>query len=220
MEFKDYPNAVGALKRALALEPENLYALEALVRIQREQPQLPVTLDPSPEAQGPRPRTEGVLMDAVRINPDDLGALGELVVLKREQKKLPEEFAFAERFMGAALEAPRWLQPPAYRFITAAWIDGDDETKIERSLGLAKDLDRRSLEIERLTVQIGRHDFRAKTDPQNIKVAFIEIARARAELKDVAGAQKSLKQALAIVPGDPEALQFLSEISAGAPVSP
>jgi tetratricopeptide (TPR) repeat protein len=222
LELKDYPNAVLALKRALALEPDNLYALEALVRIKRRMPQLPISVGEKTEAgrAEPPPRKEGALLDALKTEPGDLGALGELIALKRAQKNLPEELAFAERFMDAALEAPRWEQPPAYRFITGAWLDGSDVMKIQMSFGLAKNIDRRSLEMERLTALVGRLDSRATSDSENMRFAYVCIARARAELKDDAGAKKSLGLALEAVPGDPETLRLLSELSAGAPLIP
>lgn len=217
-EAGDDSKAVLLLGRALRLDPEDLYTLEALVRIRRERPHEP--LAPALQASAAaapavRAWSERQLAEILTTDPDDLEALGRMIDLQRRRGRLPEAVDFAEKFMDALPRAPLWRQPVGYRFITESWLALGKISNASKSLDIAKDLDRRSLEIESLTRAIGRQDygFRAAGDLSNQEGAYVAIAQARAELGDAAGARANLSRALALIPDDPAALEAAANLA-------
>lgn len=213
LELKDYPRALESLKAALALAPDDLYTLEAMVQIKRERPNggLDFAAPAPAAASGPNsPPGEAALRSALASDPEDLDALSGLIELAREREDIPARFAFAARFLDAAREASPWRQPAAYRFIARVWSELGDDENVQKSLGVARDLDRRSLEFEELAQSLRRPDARAGVYAANRAEAHAAIARARQELGDEAGAERDLRLALEQDPRSPAALRLLA----------
>lgn len=210
LELKDYPKALASLKRALALAPDDLYALEQMVQIKRERPDDPLDFavpSSSAAASVDGAWTEEALGLALRSNPEDLDALGRSIELERGRKNIPGELRFAARFTDAAREASAWRQPAAYGFITRIWDELGGDTNVQITLGLARDLDRRSLEFEELALRVRSPDTRGAIYVSNRVAAYVAISQARAELGDEAGAETALRSAFAQDPEAPPALR-------------
>lgn len=214
-ESKNYPKALESLKAALALAPDDLYTLEAMVQIKRERPN--DSLDfaaPAPAAGRPAKNSlpEAELLRELHSDPEDLDALSRLIELARGRGRIPDELRYAARFMDAAREASPWRQPAAYRFIARVWSDLGDDANVQIALGLARDLDRRSIEFEELAQPLRRPDSREAVYVANRVAAYVAIAQARAELGDAAKAEISVRLALAQDPAAASALRLLARL--------
>ncbi|MFI5347032.1 MAG: hypothetical protein ACHQ51_11725 [Elusimicrobiota bacterium] len=178
LEINDYARAEDCLRRALAVDPDDLDALESLVQLKHEGPRRPaVPAEPAGAPPADEVRPEEAVTAALRADPGDLDALRRLVALRRGQNRLKEAAALAQRFTDAVEDAPAWQQAPAYRLITRTWLDLGDAPQALETLWKARDMDPRSLATGKLGEEM-------KVPGPTVQDALSTIVRAREELSE------------------------------------
>lgn len=204
LEIKDSTGAVKSFQRALAVDPDDLEALEALVQLKqvlpdsRSRPVRPVE----------KASSEADLLRMLKNNPDSLEALHSLIRLRLDQKNRVEAVALTERFTDAIVEAPEWQNISAYLAAGILWLALDEEALARQSIRNARDLDPRSLEILRLAKQLGAGE--GADDDPTPSDAYVSIGRAHVGLGDPAGAEKNLGEALRLLPAHLDALSTMT----------
>ncbi|MDE2511995.1 MAG: hypothetical protein KGL74_12805 [Elusimicrobia bacterium] len=178
LELKDYPRAEADLGRALALDPDDLDALELLVQLKREAPRgtsAAAAAPPAPAADAAL--SENEVQAALRADPLDLDALRRLIALRRSQGRAKEAGELARRFTDAVESAPVWQQAAAYHLITRVWLDLGNHPMARQTLWKARDMDPRSL----ATGLLGKE---MKEPGPTAEDAVTTIVRARADLRE------------------------------------
>ncbi|MFI5347217.1 MAG: hypothetical protein ACHQ51_12660 [Elusimicrobiota bacterium] len=201
LELKDSTGAAKSLRRALAVDPDDVDAWEALVLIKRGDPGAAAAAagpETPPAADGARPEAE--LLRALKSDPGDLEALRRLVALRRAQERAPEAAAYAERFADAVLDAPSWQQAAAYRLSARTWLELGQNELARQSFWKARDMDTRSLAIAQLGLEM-------KLSGPTTLDALGNVVRARAEVEDGSLPQYDFPQTHEYGPGDVAALR-------------
>ncbi len=194
-ELGDEAMAEESLRRALDADPDDLDALRALADARRRAG-LPQAAPPRSAAAAPparRPRGETELEKALAADPDDLDALRELVALRRREKRLPEAKESAERFTLAVDAAPEWQRASAYRSIAEAWSDLGETEKAKQCILAAWLMSTHDLAV---ISDLARWKIPApyqQAAPSDIR---IELARAKSDVGDQAGALAEIDAAL------------------------
>lgn len=192
LELKDEKGSALSLRRALALDPDDLDALEALVQLKVRGE--PAALPPAKPA----------------ADSGELDAMLRRIALLREEKKSAEAAALAESFMDAVPESPSWQITAAYHAVALEWLALGNEEMARQSIRFARELDPRSVEILRLAQRLGAGDG-AEDDPTPAD-AYAAIGRARMSLDDLEGAERSLRKALDLRPDHLEGLAAMTQV--------
>lgn len=220
LELEDYSRAAENLRRALALNPDDIDALAALVRIKsklspeelrRVRRQPGAVSAPGEDALA----DEASLQRALEREPNDLDSLRMLIELKRDQRRPLEAAGYAHRFMRAVWKAPLWQQADAGLLGARLWLELGDDPKAYQSLERALDLDPDSVEIQRRIIQLGPHpgeDDTAEDAAATLSSLHAKLAELRIELQDVSGAVVSLERALELQPDNEPALRRLASL--------
>ncbi|MCM2303975.1 MAG: tetratricopeptide repeat protein [Elusimicrobia bacterium] len=206
LDLGDRARAALLYKRALAIDPEDLNALQDLARLRLDRPQEPIRLLAGPSGREPSSddMSEEAIGRALSANPDDLEALSQLLGIRREQGRLLEASALAKRFHEAVPKAPSWMHSSAYRLLAQlAWEIGDPS----RAWLAARERDWWALDEVRLRM-------RPAGGGVEYASAEVRVAEARAELGDEAGAEERLRRVLETFPGDLHALEALLRLKA------
>ncbi len=216
MEIGDHALAADSLGRALRLDTDDLPALQLLVKLRR-------TGFREPPAGGGRPResqesspaelSEAAAVGLLESQAEDLEALRRLIEIRRTQGRPAEAAALAGRFMDAALDSPAWKQPDAYHLVGKIWLELGDMEMARQSLWHARNMEPRSVAIMTLAARIGAGE--AADDNPVPADLHADIAAARLELDDAAGAERSLERALALTPGHLPALEGFARLRLG-----
>ncbi len=200
LELKDIPRAMAAYRRALEVNPDDLEALENLVRIMRERPEAsPVFPDSEPGA-SPLPP-----------DPEDLESLRALIAAARERKRPREAAEFAGRFEEAIQEAPLWQQADAFRLLAHTWLELGETAKAQQAVRSMDELEPNPVKPGPLLSLV---EYPGDREAEKFKTArsHIAIGLLRAELKEPGEAERSLNRALELVPGHPAALLALARV--------
>ncbi len=196
-DLKDYPAAMAAAGRALALDADDSDTLRAILRIKQLDPseKLPPAASAAPDKAVPAEKARRALND-------DSGDLEALRILFAAEKTAE----LADRFTAAIRLAPNWQRLDAYRLSARQWIELGDTKKAISSLERAEDLDAASVPNERLVGQ-AMHQF----IPGAVSEAYEAAAHLRISLGDPAGADATLERGLKLCPESQQFLQLLVE---------
>lgn len=227
LDLRDYARAAVELRRALALDPDDLDALQGLLQIQAETGRTP-SLAPSAEESANPPWKPGDPAAALRADPEDLAALGALIEARISSGDLDAAVDLADRFLDAVPQAPAWEQLSAYVFLARQWIALEEPERARATVERARDLDPGSPVTTALLRQVGRRRSRAAAQIYNLPLdpaqedlveSYRSIAAAHEKLGDLAGARRSLAAILELSPQDLPALSRLValETQAGRP---
>jgi tetratricopeptide (TPR) repeat protein len=212
VERKNYSRAGAALRRALAVDPDDLDAWESLAQLHREAPR-PAAGDVERDSRTPPRPPERSVAEAEAVlqsDPQDLEALRLLIEDRRGRNRSAEAVEYAERFTVALNAAPLWEQAAGYRLAARLWEELDSPINSRACVLRARDLDPRSLATTTLAARVISG---IEAGPSPVE-SLITIARARAFVGDARGAEENVRRALALEPRRPGTLGELSRILA------
>lgn len=207
LDVKDYTGAAERLESALAISPDDLAALWALVLVKhrRAQESAPSAARPAGQAEGAIPaRIKEDPIRTLAADPENLEALALLVASKRAENRIAEAIALAERFTDAARRAPAWFRNDAYSLSAQMWFDFGDIQRTYRSYLLADDADYEALSSFPHMPGV----FELLPEAAVVR-PLQDVAFARIELGDRAGAQATLERTLARFPDNAHILRDL-----------
>lgn len=220
LELKDYAEAMASLGRVLDANPDDINALQLLAQVQRESPQKGPVLGARASSVHPPDGpgwTQGSILRVLQADPDDLEARRQFIALKRAQKRPVEAIAAAKRFMAAVRKAPGWQRFDAYQLVTQILFELGD--KAGASAGVEHTIeweDRSTPEIFRIAHALGfgstsrlAHVVKIPGTSDLFDNPYVHLAHLRLNLKDNAGAEKSLMQALEMPADQTVALEML-----------
>jgi tetratricopeptide (TPR) repeat protein len=201
LELDSDARAAVSLRRALALNPDDLQALQALARVQRRVPAIP----PSAPAVAPRQqaeRTAEELRVGLAAAPEDLETLRALIALEREKGNTARARRLGERFLDAVRLAPPWQQASAYRLSAESLAQLGQAQKARESLLGALELDLGSLETLRVAARTFKDPRDSGIPKENLQLpdAYVAVAQAKGSLGDKEGARRLFALALELAP--------------------
>lgn len=190
----DGPKAVAALRRALAVAPDDLDAWEALARLKREQPAA------FAGAEAALPPSRGAPQDA-----DPIESLRRRIEADLSSGRREEAFRLTEHLMEEALDAPVWQQPSAYVLAARLWQTLGEAQRACRSVLRLWELDYKSpagAVLIRDFVATGLIEERSLPDDTSkyhdfLGRGYIDLARARVDAGDGPAAEAALAKAAA-----------------------
>lgn len=219
LDLGEHPRAVESLRLALDIDDEDKDAWEMLAALKQRDPaavaawNAPRRRRPAPE---PPAACEAELQRALEADPEDLSALHALSRLLLAQRRRSEAIAVARKFLDAVWEAPFWQRPSAYVTAAPLWIALGNALQARNIAELARRLDLRSnatRALPFLVIPLRPARWRDQTREEHaLASSYIEMAQARRELDDAAGALRMFDKALALVNDDLRALGGITEI--------
>jgi TRAP-type C4-dicarboxylate transport system substrate-binding protein len=205
LEIHDAGAAARALKKALALDPFDLYAVEALARL--------------PKIHSDENSISPAMPDSYPL---------EILRARLSSATKRGKAAAVEKFENAIANAPDWQQAPAYRLAAQAWLELGRPDAARESALLSRALDSRSLAFETLFARIP-HPRRGVTsgrpepsrDSAELEdgpvVAYIALADAYLELGDRDQARDCLFAALTAAPKNQRIIEKMRANNIGDP---
>ncbi|MDE2489413.1 MAG: hypothetical protein KGM24_01105 [Elusimicrobia bacterium] len=203
-DLKDYPAAMAAAGRALALDEDDSDTLRVILRIKKLDPSQ--SLPHGGAVVSDRPVTEVQARRALKDDPDDLAALSRLVAAEQAAGRKAAAAKLAERFTAAILLSPEWQRLDAYRQSARQWLQLGDAGMALASMERAEDLDTASVPNERLVGRVMGRYF-----PGAVSEAYGDAAQLRVAIGDPAGADATLERGLKLCPDSQEFLRLLAE---------
>ncbi len=210
LELGDQARAVACDESALAVDPDDLDALNSLADIQAKDPS--VNLAPPAEAAAQADAPPGGLdqaLTALAKAPEDLEALRQAFLAERAAGRTEPALDLADRFMEAVPDAPAWQKADAYRTIGELLAEMGSRQARQKADGAAQ----RAFQLGMHRVKVALLLMKAHPDvhspdaPGSAEFAgltFLEVIQARERLRDSAGARAALQRAARRLPDNHE----------------